>query len=47
MWSAKRTKFIRRRAVTKLDMVLYGFVISVVVVGIIGIVVAINKDDKK
>ena len=32
---------------TKLDMVLYGFVIGVVLIGIIGIVVAVNKDDDK
>jgi len=47
MWAVKRTKFIRSRAVTKLDMVLYCFVIAVVLVGVIGIIIAINKDDEK
>jgi len=32
---------------TILDMVLYGFVIAVVLVGIVGFVIAITKDDKK
>ena len=32
---------------TKLDMVLYGFVIVVVVVGVVGIIIAITKDDNK
>lgn len=32
---------------TKLDMVLYGFVIAVVLVGVVGIIIAINKDDEK
>ena len=32
---------------TTLDMILYGFVIGVVLVGIVGIIIAINKDDDK
>ena len=32
---------------TTLDMILYGFVIGVVLVGVIGIIIAINKDDDK
>ena len=47
MWTVKRTKFIRSRAVTKLDMILYGFVIAVVLVGVVGIIIAVNKDDDK
>ena len=32
---------------TKLDMILYGFVIAVVLVGVVGIIIAVNKDDDK
>ena len=32
---------------TLLDIILYGFVIGVVVVGIVGFIIAITKDDKK
>lgn len=32
---------------TTLDMILYGFVIGVVLVGVVGIIIAINKDDDK